>query len=77
MDKKAREIYFVDNVKIHLYDVQGLGKFIELEAIASGDDKTEAFLKGQVEDLMKKFKISPENLTAVSYSDMIMEKRKI
>src|SRR3989344_6889758 len=30
---KQREIYFIDNVKFHLDSVQGLGTFMEIEAI--------------------------------------------
>ena len=30
VDKK-REIYFIDNVKFHIDDVQGLGSFVEIE----------------------------------------------
>jgi predicted adenylyl cyclase CyaB len=30
---KQREIYFIDNVKFHLDTVEGLGSFVEIEAI--------------------------------------------
>ena len=31
--RKTREIYFIDNVKFHIDDVEGLGGFVEIEAI--------------------------------------------
>ena len=31
--KKKREIYFIDNVKFHIDEVDGLGSFVEIEAI--------------------------------------------
>ncbi len=31
--KKKREIYFIDNVKFHIDEVEGLGSFVEVEAI--------------------------------------------
>ena len=30
---KLRKIFFIDNVKFHIDDVKGLGRFIEIEAI--------------------------------------------
>src|SRR5512140_1691948 len=34
---KQREIYYVGNVKIHIDEVQGLGRFVEIEA--AGDER--------------------------------------
>ena len=31
---KTREIYFIENVKFHIDNVSGLGRFIEIEAIS-------------------------------------------
>jgi len=33
--KKTRELYMIDNVRVHLDDVEGLGKFVEFEALVS------------------------------------------
>ena len=68
--KKSREIWFVDNVKIHLDTVEGLGTFIELEAIQehglTGDD-----LRKQVVELRDLFGITEGDLISLSYSDMV------
>lgn len=33
--RKSRELYLIDNVRIHLDEVEGLGRFFELEALVS------------------------------------------
>jgi len=69
---KVREIYFIGNVKFHIDLVKDLGTFIEIEAI--GDDETtdkERLLK-QCQHYLSLFKIPPEDMVAVSYSDLLM-----
>lgn len=71
---KMRKIYFIDNVKFHFDRVQGLGSFVEVEAIDSdgtiGVDK----LKAQCAHYAAFFGIQPDDYIAFSYSDMILEK---
>jgi len=70
--EKQREIYFIDNVKFHIDMVKGLGSFVEIEAIdadgALGKDK----LLAQCQGFLNLFEIAPENLVAVSYSDLLL-----
>ena len=70
---KHREIYFVDNVKIHLDKVENLGTFVEIEAIdfqgTIGPDK----LHEQCEYWMKRFEIKESDLVTCSYSDLLLE----
>ena len=68
---KRREIYFVGNVKIHLDRVEGLGAFIEVEAIADDTHQTEAVLRAQCERLLDAFGVVRSDLVAVSYSDLL------
>ena len=70
VDKK-REIYFVDNVKIHLDEVEGLGTFVEIEAIDSDGSLGQKKLHAQCAHFMTLFEIEAENLLSRSYSDMI------
>ena len=71
VDKK-REIYFLDNVKFHLDSVEGLGTFVEIEAIdAVGDIGKEVLLK-QCETFLSLFQIQQTDLVAVSYSDLLI-----
>ncbi|HWR16968.1 MAG TPA: class IV adenylate cyclase [Terriglobales bacterium] len=69
---KHREIYFVDNVKIHLDRVEGLGTFIEVEAIGTEEDLPR--LKGQCDSFRKEFGVSDSQLMQGSYSDMLLER---
>lgn len=70
---KVREIYFIDNIKIHLDRVEGLGTFLEIEAQSEVGDKTEDFLNSQCTGLMEEFGTSPDDLLKDSYSDLIMK----
>jgi len=68
---KQREIYYVDNVKIHIDAVQGLGNFVEIEA--AGDElSNRERLRRQCEDFMRLFGVAPSDLLTHSYSDMIL-----
>jgi predicted adenylyl cyclase CyaB len=65
---KRREIYFVDNVKIHLDRVRGLGKFVEVEATShTGDLRS---LGSQARKFQRLFGIDASDLIAESYSDL-------
>lgn len=70
---KQREIRFVDNVKIHLDTVQGLGTFLEIEAIDADGSRTEAELLLQCQAFMEAFGVSDDDLVERSYSDLLME----
>jgi len=69
---KLREIYFLDNVKIHLDRVEGLGTFVEIEAQSEEGDLSEEYLRDQCSCLMEDFGIAEGNLIHVSYSDLLM-----
>jgi len=70
--RKTREIYFIDNVKFHVDEVEGLGAFVEIEAI----DETGAIgaerLTQQCREYMELLGIRPEDLIGCSYSDMLL-----
>ncbi len=71
VDKK-REIYFIRNVKFHIDQVNGLGKFVEIEVFGRGKI---ANLKKQCEFYRKLFGIRAKDLVADSYSDQILKRR--
>lgn len=73
VDKK-REIYFIDNVKFHIDQVEELGSFLEIEAIDANEGISEARLLEQCEYYMQLFKIDKKDLMTSSYSDMLLEK---
>lgn len=68
--EKKREIFFVDNVKIHIDEVKGLGSFVEIEASSKNEDFSKEQLLSQCNHFLKVFKINPDNLIPCSYSDM-------
>ena len=71
---KRREIYFIDNVKFHLDKVEGLGNFVEIEAIDENGTLGEAHLLEQCQHFMGLFGIEQAALMERSYSDMLLAK---
>jgi predicted adenylyl cyclase CyaB len=70
--EKWREIYYLENVKIHIDQVEGLGSFAEIEA--AGDENADrSALLAQCRDLMEAFGIREEHLVAESYSDLLLK----
>lgn len=72
VDKK-RKIYFIDNVKFHFDNVDGLGTFIEVEAIDRNEEFTTEELKEQCNKYFNFFQLTKSNLVDKSYSDLIIE----
>ncbi len=70
---KVREIYFIDNVKLHLDDVKGLGKFVEIEARDLRGTYTEEQLREQCEEYMKLFGFTNDDVVGLSNSDMLLQ----
>lgn len=68
---KEREIYFIDNVKFHLDKVEGLGEFMEIEAIDVDGTISKEKLLNQCNNFLDILKISKENLISKSYSDLL------
>ncbi len=68
---KRREIYYIDTVKFHLDRVEGLGAFVEIEAVGEQGQTDEAALRAQCEKYLDVFGIGEADLVSVSYSDMV------
>lgn len=73
---KKRKIYFIDNVKFHIDEVDGLGSFVEIEAIDKEGSIGKETLKQQCESWMKLLNIQDNDLIELSYSDLLLEKNK-
>ncbi len=71
---KAREIYFIDNIKFHLDTVKNLGQFVEIEAIDSKGNIGKENLLKQCTEYLELFKIQTKDLIADSYSDLLLQK---
>ena len=72
--KKRREIYFIENVKFHLDNVDKLGHFIEIEAINNYQYNSKEKLLKQCEYYIELFNIDQNDLISESYSDMLLKK---
>jgi homotetrameric cytidine deaminase len=70
---KRRRLFMWEHVRIHLDDVEGLGTFIELEALVGPglNDREEAARK--IQRLRGELEISDDNLVAVGYSDLLLD----
>ena len=73
--EKRREIAFIKNVKFHLDEVEGLGSFVEIEAIGDGLGCDASELSEQCLFYRQSLGIPDSDLLSHSYSDMLMEKR--
>ena len=73
---KVREIFFIENVKFHIDKVEGLGTFMEIEAIdrdrSIGNDK----LHAQCRHFLQELNIAQDCLINCSYSDLLLQKIK-
>ena len=71
---KKREIYYIDNIKFHIDEVDELGSFVEIEAIDKIGNIGPEKLYQQCREYLSLFQIQDEDLINNSYSDMLMKK---
>jgi adenylate cyclase, class 2 len=71
--QKKREIWFIDNVKFHIDDVEGLGSFVEIEAIDSNGQLGFDYIHRQCSEYMEYFQIKDTDLLTHSYSDLLLK----
>ncbi len=74
--KKQREIAFIDNVKFHIDNVEGLGYFVEIEAIDNEGVIDKEQLLAQCQSFQAGLGIQPHDLVAGSYSDLLLAQAK-
>jgi adenylate cyclase, class 2 len=68
--EKERRVFLWDFARIHLDAVEGLGSFVEFEALV--DEHSDAQdAHRRVEFLVEAFRIDPQQVVARSYSDML------
>lgn len=68
---KERRLFVWDHVRIHLDRVDGLGHFLEFEAIVADETET-ATCEARIETLRRAFEIEDANLVGGSYSDLAL-----
>jgi len=71
--RKEREIFLHENVRIHLDRVEGLGSFLELEAVFDGTPAEEAAQQAKVDFLMAELGIAEGDLLETSYEGLVAE----
>jgi len=69
--KKKRTLYLYNNTRIHLDEVKGLGKFLELETLTVSGKKDAA---KRFKEMLSLLKINPENQIHASYKNLIRNK---
>jgi cytidine deaminase len=70
--EKRRRLLLHENVRIHIDDVQGLGGFVELEAVAGRDADLSAE-HDKVGRLRAELGIGDDAVVAQSYSDLLLD----
>lgn len=68
--RKRREVLLLDNVRVHLDEVDGLGTFLELEAVVDGAHD-ERRCQAQVADILCHLGVGSGDLIRASYSDLL------
>jgi len=69
--RKVREIWLHENVRIHLDEVEGLGSFVELEAVYDGAPESLPAQQKKVGFLMERLGIGEADLVDVSYEGLL------
>ncbi len=68
--EKNRTLYLYKNVRIHFDRVNGLGSFIEFEAVAE-DEKSIDEEKQKINFLLNHFSVAQDELVAQAYADLV------
>ena len=68
---KRRKIFYLNNIKFHIDNVNELGHFMEIEAIDMEGHGDREKLQRQCKKYMDLLKITQNDLIADSYSDML------
>ncbi len=72
---KSREIFFIENVKFHIDYVEGLGSFMEIEAIDKSGKIGQNSLRKQCDHYLELLGITDDELISTSYSDLLIQKK--
>jgi len=70
---KRRRLFLWENVRIHLDEVEGLGTFIELEALVGPGLNSPVQAAEKVARLRSELAIGDDALVAVGYSDLLLD----
>ena len=68
--RKVRQLYVVNNVRIHVDAVEGLGDFLEIEAVLDADHDEEQ-CRHAAQELLTLLEIGPEAYESRAYIDLL------
>jgi predicted adenylyl cyclase CyaB len=69
--EKTKTIYILGNARIHIDEVDGMGRFLEVEVLCgSVDDAATQTATLRARDLMEAFEVTPKNLIPGSYREL-------
>jgi len=74
---KIREIYVLEETRIHLDQVTQLGTFIEFELPTTNEAKEIKNRRSILANLCAKLGIKREDLEALSYADLLLKPRRV
>jgi predicted adenylyl cyclase CyaB len=70
--RKRRRLFLLDHTRIHLDEVEGLGGFVELETVLSGQSEAEA--RTELERIAEGLGLSTAGRVAEAYLDLLNAK---
>jgi homotetrameric cytidine deaminase len=70
---KRRRLFIWEDVRIHLDEVEGLGSFLELEALVGSGEGDLAAARAKVARLRTELAIEDRALVSVGYADMLLD----
>ncbi|TDJ57013.1 MAG: CYTH domain-containing protein [Planctomycetota bacterium] len=73
---KRRELWLLDNVRIHLDEVEQIGNFLEFEAVVDSDHDTRSCHES-IKHLRAVFHITMGEPVGPSYSDLVAQENEI
>jgi predicted adenylyl cyclase CyaB len=68
--RKRREVHLLDNVRIHLDSVDGLGTFLELEAVVDAAHEERACAR-QIDEICRALGVDPASALRASYAELL------
>jgi predicted adenylyl cyclase CyaB len=71
--RKVRQLYTLENVRIHLDTVEGLGDYLEIEAVLD-DDHDEAQCRAAAQALLEVLQITPAAYESRAYIELSRER---
>lgn len=72
--RKQRTVYMVGRTRVHLDDVEGLGRFVELEVVLGDGESAQIGIR-EARGLMAVLGLHEEQLVAEAYVDLVLGDR--